>query len=142
MAPRPGSKLTRSQLAIRYAAFAVVATALNLLAQMGVFAVYSGPYALYGALALGTLVGLVVKYVLDKHWIFHDRSTGLGTHARKFSLYTLFGLLTTVVFWGTELAFDALAGGYWRYVGGALGLAVGYMTKYRLDRRFVFGAAA
>lgn len=128
------------ELGVRYAAFAVVATAVNLLTQAALFAVHTGPGALTGALALGTLTGLVTKYVLDKRWIFDDRSTGAAVHARKFSLYTLMGVATTLIFWGTEFAFDALGGDGWRYVGGALGLAVGYLVKYRLDRRFVFGA--
>lgn len=133
--------LSMPALAARYTAFALVATAVNLLTQRGLFAVYDGPFAVYGALALGTMTGLVTKYALDKRWIFADRSSGVATHARKFSLYTLMGVVTTVIFWGSELAFDAIGGGDWRYVGGALGLAVGYVVKYRLDRRFVFGAA-
>ena len=48
-------------------------------------------------------------------------------------------MLTTAIFWGTELAFVALGDAPWlRYVGAVLGLAVGYTAKYRLDRRFVF----
>ena len=27
-----------------------------------------------------------------------------------------------------------------RYVGGVIGLAIGYWAKYRLDKRFVFGS--
>lgn len=130
-----------TDLSVRYAAFAVVATAVNLLTQRGVFAVYADGGAVYGALALGTLTGLVTKYALDKRWIFADRSTGVANHARKFSLYSMMGVVTTVIFWGMELAFDTLLGGGWRYIGGALGLVIGYVVKYRLDRRFVFGAA-
>jgi hypothetical protein len=28
-----------------------------------------------------------------------------------------------------------------RYLGGLIGLAIGYWTKYRLDKRYVFRAA-
>lgn len=136
-----GAPASLTVLGLRYAAFAAVATAVNLLTQWAVLLAWAGAYGLYAALALGTLTGLVAKYILDKRWIFADHSTGAATHARKFSLYTLMGVFTTAIFWGTELAFDALLGGAWRYVGGALGLAVGYVVKYRLDRRFVFGAA-
>ena len=91
------------------------------------------------AFDLGTLAGLVVKYVLDKRWIFDDRSTGLRAHGQRFGLYTIMGLVTTAIFWGTETAFwltwrtDAM-----RELGAVLGLTVGYVVKYRLDRRFVF----
>ncbi|AWK90211.1 GtrA family protein [Azospirillum thermophilum] len=125
-------------IAVRYAAFAAVATALNLGAQGVLLAFYDGPYRLSAALVLGTGVGLVAKYILDKYWIFADPSEGLANHARAFSLYTVMGLATTAVFWGTELLFDRLFGGHWTLVGGAIGLVIGYTVKYQLDRSFVF----
>lgn len=91
------------------------------------------------ALFVGTLVGLVLKYLLDKRWIFADRTTGMAMHGRKFTLYTTMGIATTAIFWGTETAFWAI----WqsdiaRETGAVLGLGIGYLVKYRLDRRFVF----
>lgn len=96
-----------------------------------------------GAVFCGTLVGLVVKYALDKRWIFDDKSTGLKAHGQKFSLYTLMGVVTTIIFWGTETAFWVI----WntdlmRELGAVLGLSVGYVVKYQLDRRFVFPTPA
>ena len=131
--------MNRSVLALRYIAFAVVATAVNLATQRVVMGFADPGDAYYPALMAGTLLGLLVKYLLDKRWIFADPSQGLSAHGRKFSLYTLMGVATTVVFWGTETAF-------WlgwhtqtaREVGAILGLTVGYFVKYRLDRRFVF----
>lgn len=131
--------MNRSVLALRYIAFAVVATAANLATQRAVMGFVDPADAYYPALMAGTLLGLLVKYLLDKRWIFADPSQGLSAHGRKFSLYTLMGVATTVVFWGTETAF-------WlgwhtqtaREVGAILGLTVGYFVKYRLDRRFVF----
>ncbi|WP_207477553.1 GtrA family protein [Arenibaculum pallidiluteum] len=128
-------------IAARYVAFAIIATAINLASQWATLALYGGPLALGAAMAVGTLAGLVVKYLLDKRWIFDDRSTGAGAHARRFSLYTAMGLVTTAVFWGTELLFHALFGEGWALPGGAVGLAIGYWLKYRLDRRFVFDPA-
>jgi putative flippase GtrA len=49
------------------------------------------------------------------------------------------GLLTTVIFWGFEWAFQLLyETKEMRYLGGVIGLALGYLTKYQLDKRFVF----
>jgi len=134
--------MTRTALVFRYAAFAVLATLANLSAQRLVLA--WGEDALRFALAVlaGTAVGLVVKYLLDKRWIFFDSATGLAAHGRRFSLYTVMGLVTTAIFWGTETAFWLL----WqthlaRETGAVLGLAVGYWVKYHLDRRYVFTAA-
>ena len=131
-------------LGLRYALFAGIATAVNIGTQDGTERLYDGPHALWLAILLGTGTGLVTKYLLDKRWIFMDRSRSLSAHSRKFTLYTLMGVVTTLIFWATEWTFDALSGGdlRWRYAGAVLGLAVGYTAKYHLDRRFVFAGAS
>lgn len=127
------------QIALRYAAFAVVATLANLGAQRAVLAMLDARGELAAAILAGTAVGLVVKYVLDKRWIFFDASSGLAAHGKRFSLYTAMGIVTTLIFWGFEIAFWYV----WRTdlmreVGAVTGLAIGYVVKYELDRRFVF----
>ncbi|MEM7671459.1 MAG: GtrA family protein, partial [Pseudomonadota bacterium] len=97
------------RLATLYAAFAGIAVVVNLGVQRLSLAAYDGAGTLAIAIGAGTLAGLVVKYLLDKRWIFADVSTGLGAHGRKFGLYALMGVLTTVIFWGTEVAF------YWHF---------------------------
>jgi putative flippase GtrA len=135
--------VTLGSLVVRYAAFAVIATLANLAAQRAVLAVDSSALGFAAAVVVGTGVGLVIKYVLDKRWIFFDASTGVQTHSKKFALYTAMGLITTAIFWGSETAFWLV----WRTdlmreLGACLGLAVGYVVKYQLDRRFVFAPAA
>ena len=127
-------------IALRYMAFAAAATGINVAAQLASTAVYAGRYELYAAIAVGTLAGLVAKYLLDRRWIFHYRpAQRLRGHAARFSLYSLTGVLTTGIFWATELGFAAMGDAPWlRYAGAVLGLALGYTLKYRLDRRFVF----
>ncbi len=126
-------------LYLRYAAFAGIATAINLGSQAAFAQFYYGPFALTGAIILGTGTGLVAKYMLDKYWIFFDRSTSAAAHGKQFALYTATGIATTLIFWAFEYGADALTpDGRWRYVGAVIGLAIGYVTKYRLDRRFVF----
>lgn len=137
--------MSRAELALRYAAFAVVATTANLGVQRLVLGGGDGPWRFALALGLGTLAGLVVKYALDKRWIFGDREGGIRAHGRKFGLYSAMGVATTAIFWGAETAAWALwRTEFAREAGAVLGLAVGYVVKYRLDRRFVFspGAAA
>ena len=126
-------------LILRYVAFAIVATAGNLATQRLVMRFTEHALAFHLALLGGTLVGLVIKYALDKRWIFADAERGLAAHGRKFSLYTLMGVATTAIFWGTETAFWLA----WqtqgaRELGAVLGLSVGYLAKYQLDRRYVF----
>lgn len=137
------SKRRAAEIAFLYTLFAVIAGGANLACQWIELRIYSGPWSLMLAMAFGTGAGLVTKYLLDKRWIFNDRTSGLATHVRKFSLYTLMGVVTTAIFWGLELLFDALTpDGRLRFVGATIGLVIGYVMKYRLDRRFVFGAAS
>lgn len=131
--------MTRSTLILRYAAFAVLATIANLGVQRLVLAFGNSAALFTLAIIAGTGAGLVLKYILDKRWIFHDTSTGARENGRKFLLYTVMGLVTTALFWATETAFWLI----WethamREVGAVLGLTVGYVVKYNLDRRFVF----
>ena len=129
--------MTLQTLILRYSAFAAVATLANLATQELVLAtgVDTGMRVAL-AVVLGTGVGLVLKYLLDKRWIFADRHPDLG---RQFSLYTLMGIATTAIFWGTVAIFVWLWGtDLARILGTILGLTIGYVTKYHLDRRFVF----
>jgi putative flippase GtrA len=131
--------MRKINIALRYGLFAMVATAANILCQEAVFSVYMGYYRVFVSLFVGTVIGLLVKYVLDKKYIFYFQAKNHRHDAHVFILYTLMSVLTTIIFWGFELGFD-----YWfgskvmRYTGAVIGLAIGYYLKYRLDKRFVF----
>jgi putative flippase GtrA len=124
---------------MKYSAFALLATAVNLLTQWPVFKFFEGDWVLYAAMAAGTLTGLVTKYLLDKRWIFYFSPQNRLDDARRFLFYSIMGVITTGVFWGTEIVFYLyvpMEGS--QYLGGALGLIAGYTIKYLLDKRFVF----
>src|ERR1700723_3463548 len=128
-------------IAVRYVIFAVFSTAVNLLAQAIAFD-WAPVAPLPTSIACGTVAGFAVKYVLDKHWIFYDRYESADREFWKVLLYGVFSVLTTLIFWATELSFWAI----WRtpsakYAGAVLGLAVGYAAKYGLDRTYVFRRA-
>ena len=126
-------------IAIKYSLFAVVATLLNLLFQYLSLLVYDGFGSLYLAMAAGTLAGLVTKYILDKKFIFYHKPESKKKDATKFFLYSLTGVFTTFIFWGTEIAFDAmLKTELAKYIGAVVGLAIGYIAKYFLDKTWVF----
>lgn len=124
-------------LVLRYFGFACLATLANLGAQRLVLALGDGWFLL--AMATGTGVGLVTKYVLDKRWIFYDALRPARDEGRLFTLYTATGVVTTLIFWGSETAFWLLFQTHTlRELGAVLGLTVGYVVKFQLDRRFVF----
>lgn len=129
---------------VRYVGFAGVATLVNLMVQHLVRAVYDGPFALFVSMGCATGSGLVLKYWLDRQFVFDapseaDLKTDLKTEGRQFGLYAFFGLFTTLIFWVTETLFDQIGGPAWRDLGAILGLGLGYGIKYLLDKRFVFG---
>lgn len=130
--------MSTAALVLRYGAFAIVATACNLATQRMMLAAADGMIGYSMALIAGTCVGLVVKYRLDRRWIFGAPSPTRG-HGRDFSLYTFTGVATTAIFWGTEtlfwLCWHSQAA---RETGAIVGLSIGYFVKYRLDRRYVF----
>lgn len=131
--------MTLRILVLRYAAFAMIATIANLGVQRLVLTQGSDGLTFALAVGAGTLVGLVIKYILDKRWIFYDLNTGVKAHGQKFSLYTAMGLITTAIFWGTETAFWLIwHTDFMRELGAVIGLSIGYIVKYNLDRRFVF----
>jgi len=122
-----------------YTIFAVISTIANIGSQTLSFRIYQGNYDLWIAIFVGTAIGLVVKYFLDKRYIFQYQTTSIRHGSKTFYLYTLMGLITTVVFWGFEYTFDAIyQTAEMRYLGGVIGLAIGYFIKYQLDKRFVF----
>jgi putative flippase GtrA len=131
--------MTLRNLVLRYALFAGTAIAINIVSQTVMLHLYNGWFKLTAAMIVGTGAGLVTKYVLDKYWIFSDFSQGVAAHARRFLLYATTGLLTTAFFWGMEYLFNGLTpDGRWRFLGAIIGLTIGYIAKYFLDRRFVF----
>jgi putative flippase GtrA len=127
------------RLVFIYLIFSLGATVINLLSQWLVFQLSDDWWVLYLALAFGTLAGLVTKYILDKKWIFNYKATSKSDDLNKFGLYSLMGVFTTVIFWGTEMFFfHVIAFEGSQYAGGALGLGIGYAVKYFLDKKYVF----
>lgn len=129
------------QLAVRYGLFAALSMAANLSVQALVLTLLRSEAAgLALAMAAGTLTGVALKYWLDKRWIFNTRTDRVGRQVRQIALYSVFSVVTTLVFWTTETGFAMI----WRsatvtYIGATLGLCCGYALKYYLDKRFTFG---
>jgi putative flippase GtrA len=127
------------KLVAAYGWFALLAIATNFATQFLVDSWYDGPFKIWAALVAGTGTGLILKYVLDKKYIFRYQTKSAGHDLKLIIFYGFFGLATTTIFWAGELGFDTIFHNtVLRYLGGGLGLMVGYYLKYQLDKRFVF----
>lgn len=135
---RPPARQGSPAILARYALFCVIAGVMNILTQAAVFRLVSFQPLAVSILA-GTAVGFIVKYILDKHWIFFDDYGDVRGEVGKLFLYGAFSVAMTLVFWAFELAFLAVGGTQFsKYLGAAVGLAIGNSAKYLLDYHFTF----
>ena len=120
-------------LVLKYSFFAFIATGVNLFTQWLSLALYSQEFSLSVAMFFGTLTGLIAKYIF--YYVVKDKKED----SQKFILYSIMGVFTTIIFWGFELGFDAVfESEVAKYIGAIIGLSIGYITKYFLDKKFVF----
>ena len=113
--------------------------ASNLAAQALVMYFNNNSHAMLLSMLVGTGVGLVTKYILDKRYIFIFKAENLAHDGKLFFFYCVMGIVTTALFWIIEYGFHWIfATELMRYIGGAIGLIMGYLIKYRLDKQFVF----
>jgi putative flippase GtrA len=122
-----------------YTLISALATAANIGTQAVSMWIYSGAHALVLSVLSGTAIGLPIKYVLEKKYVFDFKADNLKHDTRMFIIYGFMGVFTTAIFWGIEFAFHHFFGtDAMRYLGGAIGLTLGSYIKYHLDNRFVF----
>lgn len=91
------------------------------------------------ALLVGTVGGLLTKYVLVKKYTFAFKAQDHKHEARTFLLYSFLGVFATLTFWGIELGFHyylEFEGS--RQVGAVIGLVVASYIKFLMDRDLVF----
>ena len=122
-----------------YTCFAGISTVINIGTQILSNTLYSGPYAVELSIIAGTAAGMPLRYFLEKKYVFLFKSESIAHDGQLFVLYSFMGVFTTAMFWGVEYAFHLLfQSDTMRYVGGVIGLAIGFYVKYLLDKRFVF----
>lgn len=130
---------TSLSIAVLYAVFAVCSAALNILAQMLFVWIYIGPYYIELSILIGTVTSLPLRFFLEKRYIFAFKTKHVLCDGQLFVLYSLTGIVTTLIFWSVEYGFhlvfrtDAM-----RYIGGVVGLSIGFYVKYQLDKKYVF----
>ena len=121
----------------KYIIFCIIAIVINLSTQRVIMElIFINNYFL--ALLIGTLFGLVIKFILDKKYIFAYSDSSIKNNSLKFSFYSFNGILTTLLFWGTESVFFFIyKTNFAREFGALIGLTIGYFIKYRLDKKYV-----
>ena len=122
-----------------YVAFAIIVTIINLASQRAVLSFLSGNIGFFLALFFGTLVGVIVGYLLDKNWIFNDETKISQNYGKQFFLYAMTGAIHTPIFWITETLFWFI----WmtdqmRELGAILGLLFAYTVKYFILKKYIF----
>ena len=130
---------TATKIAVLYTLFAVVSTAINIGSQMVSIWVYEGPLSVEISILVGTVMGLPLRYFLEKRYIFNFTSKNIVHDGKLFIFYSAMGVITTLIFWGTEYAFHLIYDtDLMRYLGGIIGLSIGFYVKYQLDKKYVF----
>jgi putative flippase GtrA len=118
---------------------AVLYTAINIGSQMLSVWAYKGPFSVEISILVGTAMGLPLRYLLEKRFIFAFTGKNLAHDGKLFVFYSAMGVITTLIFWGTEYAFYLIyETDLMRYIGGIVGLAIGFYVKYQLDKKYVF----
>lgn len=123
----------------KYALFAGISTLINLVFQYLSILIYSNYASLYLAMIIGTAFGLGAKYLLDKKFIFYYEDRKKNFDSSTFFYYVMTGVFTTLIFWGLEITFYILCSNpNAKYLGALIGLTIGYLIKYFLDKKYVF----
>ena len=127
------------KIAVLHTLFALISIVINIGSQILSIWAYKGPYSVEISILIGTAAGLQLLYILEKRFIFAFTSKNLVHDGRLFVFYSAMGVITTFIFWGTEYAFHLIYDtDVMRYLGGIIGLSIGFYVKYQLDKKYVF----
>jgi len=125
-------------IGFKYILFAILATTVNIFFQYLSFLLIDHKYELYIAMLNGTILGMILKYYLDKNFIFYYVKKEFN-NKNIFLLYIFTSIFTTIIFWAIELWFSYYVNiTYSEYLGALVGLTLGYSLKYILDKHLVF----
>jgi peptidoglycan biosynthesis protein MviN/MurJ (putative lipid II flippase) len=125
-------------IGFKYILFAILATTVNIFFQYLSFLLIDHKYELYIAMLNGTILGMILKYYLDKNFIFYYVKKEFN-NKNIFLLYIFTSIFTTIIFWAIELWFSYYVNiNYSEYIGALVGLTLGYSLKYLLDKQLVF----
>lgn len=124
-----------------YSIIVVLSSLVNIFFQRMTLEIW--PSWLVLAMLMGTGTGFLTKFILDAKFIFKYRPKNLNDQVKVATKYGFMSVFTTLIFWGTELGFHHFIpipeSAMW---GAALGLCMGNLIKYHLDKKYVFTQGA
>ena len=91
-----------------YILFAIIAMSINIYSQYLIFIIYITEHTIYIAMLIGTTLGLISKYLMDKIYIFKYQINTLYDYSKNFAAYVFTGFFTTLIFWSFEYSFYIL----------------------------------
>ena len=122
---------------IKYILFAIFATIANLLTQRIILSFFQTTFFLL-AIFLGTLVGLIIKFFLDKTFIFFDKSKISKKLGKSLVFILQMGFFQQLFLGNRVYILDNLENRKHEEIGAVIGLSIGYIIKYKLDKKYVF----
>ncbi len=127
------------RIAALYMLFAVLSIIFNIGSQIVIVWAYKGPFFIEISIVDATTASFPLRYFLEKRYIFAFTSENLMHDGKLFVFFSAMGVITTLIFWGVEYGFHLIYDtNVMRYVGGVIGLAIGFYLKYQLDKKYVF----
>lgn len=117
----------------RYILFCLISIFLNLLTQE-FFLIFFNSYVI--SILFGTVIGFLIKFYLDKNFIFLKSSS---FSFNQLFTYTFTAIFSTIIFWSVEIFFLIyFQNNMMKILGGFLGLILGYTLKFKLDYKLTF----
>lgn len=138
---------------ILYCFFAVISIILNIFIQIAMEFILSNldfsfleykifqniTYLLIIKMTVATILCFTFKFIVDKLFIFKDKTKDINKNIFKIFIYGFFAIWTTLIFWGVEFLFKILFHTlFFEITGAIIGLLIGYTIKFFLDKEFVF----
>ena len=98
---------------------------------------FNMPELIGSIIAVG--ITYIIKFFLDKYIVFQKKNTEIKETSREFVKYFLFAILTTIENIGIQFIFTNYLGTPLE-IGFIVALSIGYITKFFLDRKYVFSS--
>lgn len=123
----------------KYSFFVVISTLLNLLFQYCRFFALCRLWLSLCGYIFWNIGRAGYQVCIGYEIYFSHTTTDKADDAKKFVLCAFKEVFTTIIFWGTELTFNAVfKSPYTKYVGAVTGMAVGYVINYFLEKKYDF----